>query len=107
MVSEILGKFSICPVCTGMNRRTIACPDRWSHLPRVHGDEPMEGTGCTVVGESAPYARDEPWHAQMVITLRKSAPYAQGCISQIANPIISQDDLPRTHGDEPHRTRPD
>ena len=21
-----------------MNRRTIACPDRWSHLPRTHGD---------------------------------------------------------------------
>ena len=28
----------ICPVRTGMNRRTIACPDCWSHLPRVHGD---------------------------------------------------------------------
>lgn len=28
----------ICPVHTRMNRRTIACPDRWSHLPRMHGD---------------------------------------------------------------------
>lgn len=33
-------EFSICPVHTGMNRRTIACPDRFGYLPRVYGDEP-------------------------------------------------------------------
>ena len=95
----------------------------------MHGDEPMEGTGCTVVGESAPVRtgmnlirgdcmhsstdlprihEDEPWHAQIVDnTTQRSAPYVRGCISQIANPIIPQDDLPHIHGDEPHRTRPD
>ena len=51
----------------------------WENLPRIH--------------------EDEPWHAQIVITLRKSAPYARGCISQIANPIIPQDDVPHIHGD--------
>ena len=30
----------------------------WENLPRIH--------------------EDEPWHAQIVITLRKSAPYARG-----------------------------
>ena len=87
MASEILGKFSICPVCTGMNLSWTCQYWNYIYLPRMHGDEPMEGTGCTVVGESAPYTR--------------------GCISQIANPIIPQDDVPHIHGDEPHRTRPD
>ena len=87
MASEILGKFSICPVCTGMNPWKEQGVQLWENLPRMHGDE--------------------PWHAQIVITLRKSAPYARGCISQIANPIIPQDDVPHIHGDEPHRTRPD
>mgnify|MGYP007005500214 CR=1 FL=1 len=86
MVSEILGKFSICPVYTGMNRRTIACPDRWSHLPRVHGDEPMEGTGCTVVRESAP-----------VRTGMNLTPFKRA---------LRENNLPRTHGDEPHSWGP-
>ncbi len=75
------------PVYTGMNPIPKSRESVLTDLPRMHGDEPMEGTGCTVVGESAPYAR--------------------GCISQIANPIIPQDDLPHIHGDEPYRTRSD
>ena len=68
----------------------------------MHGDEPMEGTGCTVVGESAPVRtgmnlirgdcmhsstdlprihEDEPWHAQIVITLRKDPPRTYGDVS--------------------------
>ena len=78
---------TIRPVYTGMNLAGDICGFIRANLPRMYGDEPMEGTGCTVVGESVPYAR--------------------GCISQIANPIIPQDDLPHIHGDEPHRTRPD
>lgn len=35
---RLIAMTRICPVCTGMNRRTIACLDRWSHLPRMHGD---------------------------------------------------------------------
>ena len=84
---DFFEEFSICPVYTGMSLLDILREYGIVDLPRMHGDEPMEGTGCTVVGESVPYAR--------------------GCISQIANPIIPQDDLPHIHGDEPHRTRPD
>ena len=57
MASEILGKFSICPVCTGMNLVFKTLAKSGGNLPRTHGDEPTIDTHVEIVYISAPYAR--------------------------------------------------
>ena len=57
MASEILGKFSICPVCTGMNLMVARAAFRNCYLPRMHGDEPILDMPILELHLSAPYAR--------------------------------------------------
>ena len=37
----VLGEFSVCPVCAGMNLRRIDKELETASLPRVCGDEPL------------------------------------------------------------------
>lgn len=54
---NLLEKFSICPVYTGMSLTPFKRALRENDLPRTHGDEPMHMNDIWLLRYSAPYAR--------------------------------------------------
>lgn len=54
---NLLEKFSICPVYTGMSLIGGGAPNLKHYLPRIHGDEPNIVKWCLGAPESAPYTR--------------------------------------------------
>ena len=54
---NLLEKFSICPVYTGMSPCESTCSLTLKNLPRIHGDEPITCFSFQEEEKSAPYTR--------------------------------------------------
>ena len=54
---NLLEKFSICPVYTGMSLVSVFVDVCDIHLPRIHGDEPITCFSFQEEEKSAPYTR--------------------------------------------------
>ena len=74
----VLGEFSVCPVCAGMNLDLVNQINHTKGLPRVCGDEPLACIHTHQIGSSARVCGDEPYFTVETGVVGKVCPVCTG-----------------------------